>query len=246
MRAWTLVTNLQELRGHEEEFKTPREPPLSDTRTFGGENWLDRRTQRAYADRDPAVLVVGGGQAGLSIAARLQQLGIDTLIVDRHERVGDNWRKRYHSLTLHNEVHVNHLPYMPFPPNLPIYIPKDKLANWFEALRRGHGAEFLDRHRARRRLLRRGAKHWNVTLRRTDGSERVMHPRHLIFATGVSSIPVFSRSARARGLRGHGRAFRRLRRRRTMARQARRWCSAPAPAAMTWRRNCRRTAPTSR
>ena len=68
----------------------------------------------------------------MSIAARLHQLGIDTLIVDRHERVGDNWRTRYHSLTLHNEVHVNHLPYLPFPPTFPVYIPKDKLANWFE------------------------------------------------------------------------------------------------------------------
>ena len=48
-------------------------------------------------------------------------------------RVGDNWRNRYHALTLHNQVQVNHLPYMPFPPNWPTYIPKDKLANWFEA-----------------------------------------------------------------------------------------------------------------
>ena len=48
-------------------------------------------------------------------------------------RIGDNWRKRYHALTLHNQVQVNHLPYMPFPPNWPVYIPKDKLANWFEA-----------------------------------------------------------------------------------------------------------------
>ena len=77
------------------------------------------------------MLVVGGGQAGL--AARLGNLGIDTLIVDRNERIGDNWRNRYHSLTLHNEVHVNHLPYMPFPPTWPVFIPKDKLANWFES-----------------------------------------------------------------------------------------------------------------
>ena len=61
------------------------------------------------------------------------QLQVDTLIVDRWPRVGDNWRRRYHALTLHNQVHVNHLPYMPFPPNWPVYIPKDKLANWFES-----------------------------------------------------------------------------------------------------------------
>ena len=104
------------------------------SRDFGGENWLDqRRKAPAYADRDPAVLVVGGGQAGLAVAARLSALGVDTLIVDRHERIGDNWRLRYHSLTLHNEVHVNHLPLMPFPPTWPVFIPKDKLANWFES-----------------------------------------------------------------------------------------------------------------
>ena len=84
-------------------------------------------------DRDPDVLVVGGGHAGLAIAARLTQLQVDTLIVDRQPRIGDNWRKRYHALVLHNQAHVNHLPYMPFPPNWPAYIPKDKLAAWFEA-----------------------------------------------------------------------------------------------------------------
>jgi cation diffusion facilitator CzcD-associated flavoprotein CzcO len=146
--------------------------------------------QRAFADRDPAVLVVGGGHAGLSIAARLQQLGVDTLIVDRHGRIGDNWRKRYHSLTLHNEVHVNHLPYMPFPPTFPVYIPKDKLANWFvsyvEAMELNYwtGTELVSGGYDDKR------KQWDVTLKCADGT-RVMHPRHLIFATGVSSIPTF-------------------------------------------------------
>ena len=74
---------------------------------------------------------MGCGQAGLSIAARLRQQNVDTLVIDKHERIGDNWRKRYHSLKLHNQVHVNHLPYMPFPSTLPTYLPKDKLAGWF-------------------------------------------------------------------------------------------------------------------
>ena len=186
--AWTLNTNLHEIRGHEEAFKRRGEP--DSTRDFGAENWTDRLArQRAFADRDPAVLVVGGGQAGLCIAARLQQLGVDTLIVDRHARVGDNWRKRYHSLTLHNEVYVNHLPYMPFPPTWPVYIPKDMLANWFEAyvdaleLNFWTGTELVAGSYDEQR------KQWTVTLRRAGGSERVVHPRHLIFATGVSSIP---------------------------------------------------------
>jgi Pyridine nucleotide-disulphide oxidoreductase len=190
LRAWTLNTNLHELRGHEEAFKRRAEP--NSTRDFGAQNWLDRLArQRAFADRDPAVLVVGGGQAGLSIAARLGQLGVDTLIVDRHQRIGDNWRTRYHSLTLHNEVHVNHLPYMPFPPNFPVFIPKDKLANWFESyvealdLNFWTGSELVSGSYDDKR------QQWSVTLKRADGSTRVMHPRHLIFATGVSSIPTF-------------------------------------------------------
>ncbi|HEY5305143.1 MAG TPA: NAD(P)/FAD-dependent oxidoreductase [Pseudolabrys sp.] len=191
LRAWTLNTNLQELRGHEERFRHRDAQADNAARDFGAANWLDRlKQQRAYKDRDPTVIVVGGGQAGLSIAARLHQLGVDTLIVDRHSRVGDNWRKRYHSLTLHNEVHVNHLPYMPFPPTFPTYIPKDKLANWFESyveamelnVWTGTGLNSADYDDANKR--------WNVTLRHSDGSERIMHPRHLIFATGVSSIPM--------------------------------------------------------
>jgi len=190
LRAWTLVTNLQELRGHEE-FRSAR-AVVSDTRSFGGENWLDRlNQQRAYADRDPAALVVGGGQAGLSIAARLHALGVDTLIVDRHERVGDNWRKRYHSLTLHNEVFVNHLPFIPFPPSFPVYIPKDKLANWFESYVESLELNFWTSTALESGSYDAAQKRWNVTLRLKDGGIRVMHPRHLIFATGVSSIPYF-------------------------------------------------------
>ena len=57
---------------------------------FGSENWMDvRRKQIAYEDREPAVVVIGGSQSGLGIAACLNVLGVDTLVVDKHERVGD-------------------------------------------------------------------------------------------------------------------------------------------------------------
>ena len=190
LRAWTMVTTLEELSEHKEIFKKGTANANENTRDFGGENWLDRlKTARAYTDREPAVIVVGGGQAGLSIAARLHQLGIDTLIIDRHERVGDNWRKRYHSLTLHNEVHVNHLPYLRFPPTFPTYIPKDKLANWFESYVESLELNFWTATELVGGTYDEQRKQWSVKLRHKDGSTRVMHPRHLIFATGVSSIP---------------------------------------------------------
>ncbi|NUR12283.1 MAG: NAD(P)/FAD-dependent oxidoreductase, partial [Bradyrhizobium sp.] len=189
LKAWTLLTALDELRGFEEQIGTSRPRGQAYSRDFRGPNWLDlRNASRDYADRDPAVLVVGGGQAGLAIAARLKQLKVDTLIVDREMRIGDNWRKRYHALTLHNQVQVNHLPYMPFPPNWPVYIPKDKLANWFEAYVDAMELNFWTGTEFEGAAYDEAKERWTVTLRRDGGGKRTMHPRHVVMATGVSGI----------------------------------------------------------
>jgi putative flavoprotein involved in K+ transport len=190
-RAWTLMTALDEIRGHEDPANGARWQDVDWKRNFGGENWLDRRKKAvAYEDRDPAVLVVGAAQAGLSVAARLTLLGVDTLVVDRDARIGDSWRKRYHALTLHNETRVNHLSYMPFPRSWPVFIPKDMLANWFECY-----AEAMELNVWTGTELAGGtwdetARRWEVTLRRADGTERRMRPRHIVMANGVSSIPI--------------------------------------------------------
>ena len=189
-KAWTLLTALDEIKGHEEQFGKSRPQGKAYSRDFRGPNWLDvRRAAARYADRDPAVLVVGGGQAGLSAAACLTQLGIDTLIVDREPRIGDNWRNRYHALVLHNQVHVNHLPYMRFPPNWPAYIPKDKIAGWFEAYAESMELNFWTATEFEGGIYDEKAERWSVVLRRADGSKREMHPRHVVLATGVSGIP---------------------------------------------------------
>jgi cation diffusion facilitator CzcD-associated flavoprotein CzcO len=201
-KAWTLLTALDEIKGHEGRLGRAR-PSKAYSRDFRGPNWLDLRKAAAeYADRDPAVLVVGGGQAGLSIAARLAQLGVDTLIVDREARIGDNWRKRYHALVLHNQVHVNHLPYMPFPPNWPTYIPKDKLAAWFEAYVESMELNYWTATEFEGGRYDEKAKRWSVVLRRTDGTQREMHPRHVVMATGVSGIPSLPDIPSLRNFRG--------------------------------------------
>jgi cation diffusion facilitator CzcD-associated flavoprotein CzcO len=190
LKAWTLLTALQELKGFEEQLGAARPRGNAYSRDFRGPNWLDlRKASSDYADRDPTVLVIGGGQSGLCIAARLKQLNVDTLIVDREQRIGDNWRKRYHALTLHNQVQVNHLPYMLFPPNWPTYIPKDKLANWFEAYVDGMELNYWTATEFEGGSYDEKEGRWTVTLRRADGSKRIMHPRHVVLATGVSGIP---------------------------------------------------------
>ena len=184
LKAWSLLTALDELNTKETNNKNLYEYNIK------GPNWLDLRNEdKLYKDRDPEVIIVGCGQAGLSIASRLKQQNIDTLVIDKHERVGDNWRKRYHSLKLHNQVHVNHLPYMPFPPTWPTYLPKDKLAGWFEyyaesmELNVWTSTTFLDAQYDENK------KKWNAKIKLSDGSIKLMRPKHIVMAIGVSSIP---------------------------------------------------------
>jgi cation diffusion facilitator CzcD-associated flavoprotein CzcO len=203
LKAWTLLTELGELKGFEEQLGVARPRGSAYSRDFRGPNWLDLREKSAgYAEHDPTVLVIGGGQSGLSIAARLKQLNVDTLIVDREKRIGDNWRKRYHALTLHNQVQVNHLPYMYFPPNWPTYIPKDKLANWFEAYVESMELNFWTETEFEGGSYDENEQRWTVTLRRADGSKHTMHPRHVVLATGVSGIPSVPEIAGLKDFRG--------------------------------------------
>jgi cation diffusion facilitator CzcD-associated flavoprotein CzcO len=189
-RAFQLMTSLHELKGHEERIgkHRPKGSPIS--RNFGGANWKEERVaSQAYADRDPVVLVAGGGQAGLSIAAVLGRMGVDTLVVDRHERVGDNWRKRYRSLALHNPAEMNQLPYLPYPLSWPMYLPKDMVADWFESYAWLMELNFWTGTALESATYDASAGRWNAVVRRTDGTERTVRPRHLVFANGLLGFP---------------------------------------------------------
>ncbi|KAG2011317.1 flavin-containing monooxygenase [Coprinopsis cinerea AmutBmut pab1-1] len=144
----------------------------------------------------PTVLIVGAGQCGLALAARLKMLGLKSLIIEQNERVGDNWRNRYEALCLHDTVWMDHMPYLPFPPNWPVYTPATKLANWLE-----HYAEIMELNVWLSSSIQRVAqdpetKKWDVTIvrkvRRADGTttDVVRHFSaipHLVMATGSGS-----------------------------------------------------------
>ena len=220
--AWTFHTALEAIRGHDEDtLRAQREEPVYQ-REWNGPNWLERRRIAGqFDDREPVVLVVGGGHAGLSVAARLNQLGIDNLVVDPMERIGDNWRRRYRALKLHNQFHSNHLPYMPFPSTWQRYLPKDRIANWFEAYVESMDIHFWTRTRLTRATRTGGSQaaarsrkelgeHWEAHVQLADGTERVLRPRHIIMATGVSGaakIPDIPTLERFAGTVVHSSAF---------------------------------------
>ena len=183
-KAWSLLTALSDLSSSDKKNNEQYQNVLE------GPNWLDKRNEdRLYKNREPKVIVVGSGQAGLSIAARLKQQNIDTLIVDKNERIGDNWRNRYHSLKLHNQTHVNHLPYMPFPSTWPTYIPKDKLAGWFEYYVESMELNVWTNTKFIGAEYDENKKHWKVKLKLSDDTIKIMKPKHIVMAVGVSSVP---------------------------------------------------------
>jgi cation diffusion facilitator CzcD-associated flavoprotein CzcO len=190
-RAFQVMTSLHELKGFEERIGKRRPTGEAYSRNFGGTNWKEQReADQRYDDREPTVLVVGGGQAGLSIAATLGRIGVDTLVVDRLPRVGDCWRTRYHSLALHNSTEVNHLPYMPFPISWPTYLPKDMLADWFEAYAWAMEMNFWTSTELVRGSYDAPQGRWNATVRNNQtGVERTLHPKHLVFASGLVGFP---------------------------------------------------------
>jgi len=188
--AWSLLTSLESLHGHEEETLQARNEPSPFDRNSDGPNWQEARDiAAAYTDRDPTVLIVGGGHAGLTLAARLVRLGVDALVIDSRQRVGDNWRLRYHNLKLHNQKYSNHLPYLPFPKTWPKYVSKDQIANWLEIYVEAMEINFWTATTLEGADYDVTTKTWRARLRDAKGSERVLSPRHLVMATSVSGTP---------------------------------------------------------
>ena len=210
-QAWTLLTTLQELKGHEE--------PRGATRVLGAvhgsdpdpRSWAEKRAEEdATLGRtvQPYVLVIGGGQGGIALGARLRQLGVPAIVVDKHERPGDQWRKRYKSLCLHDPVWYDHLPYMPFPANWPVFAPKDKIGDWLEFYTRVMEVPYWSKTECLSASFDSEAGRWTVEVDR-DGEKLTLHPTQLVLATGMSgkaSIPTLPGQDVFRGEQHHSSA----------------------------------------
>ena len=190
-RAWTLLTALQELKGHEE--------PKGPSRVLGAvhgddpdpRSWAEKRAEEeAELGRSiqPYALVIGGGQGGIALGARLRQLGVPAIVVDKHERPGDQWRKRYKSLCLHDPVWYDHLPYLPFPANWPVFAPKDKIGDWLEFYTRVMEVPYWSKTTCTSASFDEESNRWTVEVDR-DGEKLTLHPTQLVLATGMSGKP---------------------------------------------------------
>lgn len=98
-RAFTVYTNLWDLKDYPE-----KTGPLRNPYPNHGKWKQQRERETEFLDSDPKVLVIGGGQSGLEIAARLKFLDVPTLVIEKQPRIGDQWRHRYAALCLHDPV----------------------------------------------------------------------------------------------------------------------------------------------
>jgi putative flavoprotein involved in K+ transport len=169
-RAWTLLTALRELKGREEPAGA-RRPLYASTAKHTGE---------------PHVLIVGGGQGGIALGARLKRLGVPALIVEKNARAGDSWRKRYASLCLHDPVWYDHLPYIPFPDHWPVFSPKDRIADWLEMYVRVMELDYWTSTECLKARPVDGG--WEVDVLRNN-QPLTLRATHLVLATGMSGFP---------------------------------------------------------
>lgn len=205
LKAYCIYTGLDQIKGNEEKLGFLRGEGVDHGQHEGRTLWAERRAQDFVwgGEKQPTVLIVGGGQGGLNTAARLKVMGVSSLIIEKNKRIGDNWRNRYKFLVLHDPVWYDHLAYINFPETWPIFTPKDKLGDWFDSYaqlmelsywteKTVVGAEFDD-----------ATKTWSVQIMDNNLNEiTTLHPKHVVMSTGHSgepNIPTFKDQEKFKG-----------------------------------------------
>lgn len=186
---WTLLTTMDGLKGYDEATGLARPHGGRHGASQGDPTWTEEReaeTSSLGVTADPYVLIVGGGQGGIILAARLRQLNVPTIIAEKNPRPGDNWRNRYKTLQLHNPIWENSFPYLDYPADWPVFMHKDQFAEWLETYTRLMHLNYWGSTEAKSATYDAEQQIWTVVLDR-DGEEVTLHPRHVVLATGATS-----------------------------------------------------------
>lgn len=201
---WTLLTMVEALKGHEEACGPRRQFGHLPQPVRNRESWAEQRTREQAelgVSRQPYVVIIGGGQSGMALAARLKRLQVPAVVLEKAPRAGDVWRNRYKALCLHDPVWVCHLPYMPFPDHWPLYASKDKVADWLEMYVSVMELDYWTSSTCTSATWDDEQKEWVVSVDR--GGQKVhLRPKHVVIATGVYGLPRVPQFPGAESFRG--------------------------------------------
>ncbi|WP_366556521.1 NAD(P)/FAD-dependent oxidoreductase [Aquibaculum sediminis] len=187
----SILTTLQSLDGHEEATGSTRPLGVRHGADRNRTTWAEARAAELSGfetGQDPYCLIIGGGQGGIMLGARLRQLNVPTVIVEKNPRPGDSWRNRYRSLVLHDPVWYDHLPYIPFPDHWPVFTPKDKMGDWLEMYAKVMELVYWGGTECVSARFDETEQRWTVELLR-DGRPVTLRPTQLVFATGAYGPP---------------------------------------------------------
>ena len=187
-KAWTFLTTMTELKGFEEAHGETRPKGVEHGPHRGRKTWKENREEEARTlgyTQQPYVVIVGGGQAGIILGARLRKLGVPAIIIEKNPRPGDSWRNRYKSLCLHDPVWYDHLPYMPFPDDWPVFAPKDKIGDWLEMYTKVMELNYWGSTTCKKATFNEARQEWEITVDR-EGREVTLRPKELVIALGVA------------------------------------------------------------
>ncbi|RUV33076.1 NAD(P)/FAD-dependent oxidoreductase, partial [Mesorhizobium sp. M7A.F.Ca.MR.148.00.0.0] len=190
-RCRTLFTAMTDLKGFEERKGAKRPLGVRHKADPRRETWSEaraRETRELGTEEQPYCLVIGGGQGGIMLGARLRQLGVPTIVIEKNARPGDSWRNRYRTLVLHDPVWYDHLPYIPFPENWPVFTPKDKMGDWLEMYTRVMELNYWVATKCLSASYDEAEKVWTVVVDRV-GRQITLKPKHIVFATGAYGPP---------------------------------------------------------
>ena len=211
-RCWTLFTSMLELKGFEEKRGARRIQGAQHGFVKNRKSWVELKSQEEAElgyTRQPYCAIIGGGQGGIGLGARLKQLEVPTIIIEKNARAGDSWRKRYESLCLHDPVWYDHMPYLPFPDHWPVFTPKDKMGDWLEMYTKVMELNYWNSTRCEKAEYDEASEEWEVTVNR-EGEKVVLRVKQLVLATGMSGmphVPEFRGTETFRGVQLHSSLF---------------------------------------
>ncbi|KAK5455823.1 hypothetical protein LTS15_005140 [Exophiala xenobiotica] len=159
-----------------------------DGHMTGLSSWAEQRAEALDA-ATPEILVIGGGQNGLALAARCKALGMDALVIEKSEEVGDIWKKRYEYLSLHFPHWPDDLPYFSYPKHWPTFTPAQKQGTYMSWYASALELNVWTRSTVVSAHQEDHGK-WTITINKEGKETRTLHPQHVVMATSLCGLPI--------------------------------------------------------
>ena len=132
--------------------------------------------------RTSGTVVIGAGPAGLAVSACLAKRGLAYELLERRDAVGSSWRGHYKRLHLHTDKALSHLPFVPFAPELPTWVPRERFVSYMDA----YAKQFDIKPRFGTEIVKISKEQDGFNVE-TAGA--TLHAREVVVATGYNRIP---------------------------------------------------------